>query len=100
MPRTLLFCDGLRVAGLKPLTFNLNMREVNSRLQCKNMFANYSTFYPANPEPRTPNPEPLTPNPEPRTPNPKTQISWSDHLFFILLTFLYPLHSVYYLNFV
>jgi len=76
MPRTLLFCDGLRVAGLKPLTFNLNMREVNSRLQCKNMFANYSTFYPiANPEPRTP----------------KIKNSWSDHLFFILLTFLYPL---------
>ena len=56
MPRTLLFCDGLRVAGLKPLTFNLNMREVNSRLQCKNMFANYSTFYPiANPESEKPN---------------------------------------------
>ncbi len=51
------------------------MREVNSRLQCKNMFANYSTFYPiANPEPRTPNPEPRTPNPEPRTPNPEPRI--------------------------
>jgi len=69
MPRTLLFCDGLRVAGLKPLTFNLNMREVNSRLQCKNMFANYSTFYPiANPESRIPNPESRIPNPESRIP--------------------------------
>ena len=72
MPRTLLFCDGLRVAGLKPLTFNLNMREVNSRLQCKNMFANYSTFYPiANPESRIPNPESRIPNPESRIPDPE-----------------------------
>jgi len=40
------------------------------------MFAKGSTFYPiANPEPRTP----------------KIKVSWSDHLFFILLTFLYPL---------
>ena len=80
------------------------MREVNSHLQYKSMFILGAMFYPTaeprtpNPEPRTPNPEPRTPNPEPRTP--KIKISWSDHLFFILLTFLYPLHSVYYLNFV
>jgi len=74
MPRTLRFLWRAASCGLK--TFNLNMREVNSRLQCKNMFAKGSTFYPiANPEPRTP----------------KIKVSWSDHLFFILLTFLYPL---------
>jgi hypothetical protein len=68
------------------------MREVNSHLQYKSMFILGAMFYPTA--------EPRTPNPEPRTPNPKIQINWSDHLFFILLTFLYPLLSVYYLNFV